>query len=188
MNGIQALNSIPFSSLIGGPLSATVQAQAQAAQTCIEFIEKVGFNTPDPQNPDEKVVKEVEFIYKKTNQDGALVDFKLSVPILAIVPIPYLRVDEVLIDFQAKLNDMVTSDTATTFAGSAELGASAGWGWGRAHFRASASYKNEKSTKTSSTQDYSMSVKVRAVQAEVPGGMQKILDMLESAIRDQPSN
>lgn len=183
MNGIQALSSIPFSNLIGGPLTATVQAQAQAAQTCIEFIEKVGFD-PAPQGSTVRPVKEVEFKYKKTAADGTTKDFVLSVPILAIVPIPYLRVDEVLIDFSAKLSDMVNEESTSSFGANASFS----YGWGPCKFRGSASYKNDKSSKSSSTQDYSMSVKVRAVQAEIPGGMQKILDMLEAAVRDVQQN
>lgn len=184
MDAISSLNNIPFSKLIGGPLTATVQAQTQAAMTCIEFIEKVGLSTPDPSKPNEKVVNEVTFKYSKLDSNGQPKAFNLTVPVLAVLPLPYLRVDEVLIDFSAKLNDMVTSDETSMFTASAELNASAGWGWGRASIRAGVAYKNEKSTKSSSTQDYSMTVKVRAVQAEVPGGMQKILDMLEAAIRE----
>lgn len=176
---IHSLQNIPFSHLIGGPLNATVHAQAQAAMTCIEFIERVGF-TVSAQNSNDKIVKEVTFKYNKLNDAGQTRSFTLSVPILAIVPIPYLRVDEVLIDFTAKLNDSITTDETSVLG----LGASLSGHWGPVSFRASASYKNERSTTSSSTQDYCMSVKVRAVQAEVPGGMKRILDMLEAAIRD----
>jgi Protein of unknown function (DUF2589) len=181
---IQSLQNIPFSSLIGGPLNATVQAQSQAAMTCIEFIERVGFTVPDPSKPNDKAVKEVTFKYSKLDDSGVPKTFNLSVPILAIVPIPYLRIDEVLIDFQAKLNDAVSNSDKSAFTGEFTAEASGGWGWGKASFRASASYKNEKSTTSSTTQDYCMSVKVRAVQAEVPGGMKRILDMLEAAVRE----
>lgn len=180
---IQSLATIPFSHLIGGPLNATVHAQGQAAMTCIEFIERVGFTVPNPQNPNDKAVKEVTFKYNKVDETGATKSFNLSIPILAIIPIPYLRIDEVLIDFTAKLNDSIKTDESSVL----NLGANLSGHWGPVSFRASASYKNEKSSTSSSTQDYCMSVKVRAVQAEVPGGMKRILDMLESAIRDTPS-
>lgn len=177
---IQALQSIPFNNLIGGPLSAAVQAQGQAAMTCIEFIERVGFKIPDPSKPNDKAVKEVTFKYAKLDETGATKNFNLTVPILAIVPIPYLRIDEVLIDFSAKLNDSITSSETSSF----NAGFDAGGGWGGFSFRASVSYKNDKSNTSSSTQDYAMAVKVRAVQAEVPGGMKRILDMLEAAVRE----
>ena len=181
-SAIQSLQSIPFSHLIGGPLNATVQAQGQAAMTCIEFIERVGFTVPDPSKPNDKVVKEVTFKYSKLDDAGATKNFNLSVPILAIVPIPYLRIDEVLIDFTAKLNDTFSSNETSSFT----AGAAFSYGWGPVSFRASASYKNDKSSTSSSTQDYCVMVKVRAVQAEVPGGMKRILNMLEAAVRDTP--
>jgi hypothetical protein len=185
MNGIQAMNSIPFDKLIGGPLTAAVNAQATAAMTCIKFINDVGFKLPANAPPGAvKEAVEVQFKYTKTGENGDPAEFKLTVPILAILPIPYLRIDEVLIDFQAKLSDMVTSDESSSLG----IDVSASAKWGPVSFRGSVAYKNDKSTKTSSTQDYSMTVKVRAVQAEIPGGMQKILDMLEAAVRDELAN
>ena len=40
---VEELRQIPFSSLIGGPLTAAIEAQALAARSSIEFIQKVGF-------------------------------------------------------------------------------------------------------------------------------------------------
>lgn len=37
------LSSIDFESMIGGPLNAVVRAQAQSAQTSVDFIKSVGF-------------------------------------------------------------------------------------------------------------------------------------------------
>lgn len=185
MSGLQALQNIPFASLIGGPLTAAVQAQAQAALTTVEFIQKVGFTPEDPTKPEgPQKVKEVTFKYSKLNADDQIKQFALTVPILAIVPIPYLRIESLDIDFSAKLNDMIQSEETSSLSVSASLDIS----WRVVKFRASAAYKNDKSTKSSSTQDYSMSVKVHATQAEVPGGMQKILDILESVIKEEQSN
>ena len=52
-----ALQAIPFSSMIGGPLKACIEAQAMAAQTSWDFIQKVGLNTdphPFPINTNSK--------------------------------------------------------------------------------------------------------------------------------------
>ena len=122
----------------------------------------------------------------KTPEDGGTEQkFELSVPILAIIPLPYLRVDEVLIDFNAKITQQASVEQSTSTTGMWSYGASAGWGWGRAHFYGSQSRKSDSTSKSSSAQEYNMSVKVRAVQAEVPGGMQKILDILEKAVVDK---
>lgn len=39
-----ALQAIPFSSMIGGPLKACIEAQAMAAKTTWDFIQEVGLN------------------------------------------------------------------------------------------------------------------------------------------------
>ena len=42
-----AMQAIPFSSMIGGPLKACIEAQAMAAKTSWEFIKEVGLNTDE---------------------------------------------------------------------------------------------------------------------------------------------
>ena len=42
------LSSLDFESLIGGPLSAIVRAQADAAGTSVDFIKAVGFTDDKP--------------------------------------------------------------------------------------------------------------------------------------------
>lgn len=39
-----ALQAIPFSSMIGGPLKACIEAQAMVAKTTWDFIQEVGLN------------------------------------------------------------------------------------------------------------------------------------------------
>ena len=40
---VEELKQIPFALLIGAPLKAAVEAQALAAQSTIDFIQKIGF-------------------------------------------------------------------------------------------------------------------------------------------------
>ena len=51
----QELSSIDFSAVIGGPLTAVVEAQSTAAMSTVDFIKSVGF-TPDVTNDDGEVV------------------------------------------------------------------------------------------------------------------------------------
>lgn len=83
-----ALQAIPFGSIIGGPLKACVEAQALAAKTTWEFIQNVGINV----NPEtgEKTAVNVSFSFI---QGGRLV--QLNIPLLTIVPIPYIAIREV---------------------------------------------------------------------------------------------
>jgi hypothetical protein len=45
----QELASIDFESMIGGPLVAVINAQAQAALSTINFIKEVGFKKPSAE-------------------------------------------------------------------------------------------------------------------------------------------
>lgn len=185
---IKELSAIPFGQLIGEPLKAAVEAQAMAARTTVEFIEKVGFVPPSAGAPqgdaDSGMVRNVTFTYSKKLADDTVSDFRLTVPILTIVPIPYLRIDEMTIDFSAKLTDMVSADTSSTSQSSAQFGASAKWGPASASFRASMSTSQSRSSKSTFTAEYKMDIHLRAVQDDVPGGLAKVLEILQQAIRE----
>lgn len=65
----QELSSIDFASMLGGPLVAAVNAQAQAAATTVSFIKNVGFeqiaNEQDPAHPRTGKPVYVSFQYPK---------------------------------------------------------------------------------------------------------------------------
>ena len=76
---INAMQAIPFSSMIGGPLNACIEAQAMAARTSWEFIKEVGLNT------DEKGQKSAVMVAFSFNRGGRMV--QLNVPLLTIRPV-----------------------------------------------------------------------------------------------------
>ncbi len=119
------LANLDFESMIGGPLSAVVRAQAQSAVTSVDFIKAVGFNTDDDGNVTDPVM--VTFSYDKpvetTQADGTVVvevkKFNLTVPFLTMLPIPFIRVEETTIDFNATLTAPagVVQQTSTRTSG-----------------------------------------------------------------------
>ncbi|MFT3776133.1 MAG: DUF2589 domain-containing protein [Minicystis sp.] len=133
-------------------------------------------------------MKNVQFQYNKTDDTGAEKTFELTVPILAIVPIPHLRIEELNIDFTAKLNDMVETSDTTSSSINVSADVSARWGWGKASLRASYSRTHNQASKSSESSEYTMNVRVRATQSEVPGGLAKVLDILEAAIKEEKTN
>ncbi len=285
------LSSIDFKSLIGGPLVAVVEAQAQAALSTVNFIRSVGFKPGAPSagddpndvpttgepiyvsfkypkeiapyapatDPDFSVtvtdggagytkpkvtitggggsgaeatavldngkIARVEFTslgkdYKspptvKVTEDGTpgegykeatvnveftpgkpatpavFQEMKLEVPILSIVPIPYLRVEEATIDFNAKINSVQSYEATSerNFAAETSTSGKGGFLFASASVSMKASISNKSASKATGTTErtYSMAIHVRAVQDELPGGMEKILGILEDAIKSQPA-
>ncbi|MCU0638020.1 MAG: DUF2589 domain-containing protein [Methanothrix sp.] len=191
----QELASIDFENLIGGPLIAVVHAQAQAAMATVNFVKQVGFKPPEggSVNPLEQSTGEpatVTFKYKKLvpkadNSGDEEKTAELTVPFLAMLPIPYLRVQEVNIDFLAKINSVQFRNVDTNVAVTGELEAKAGWLWGSARLKVSSTYQRQTKEGSTETRDYSMNVKVKAVQEEMPGGLARTLTILESLIKEK---
>jgi hypothetical protein len=172
-----ALQGIPFQSLIGGPLQAAVKAQSDAAMTTWTFIKEVGM-TGEGEN---RKALTVDFVYTANGEMQ-----KLTVPLLTIVPIPYIAIDEIDIQFKAKINASESTSTEQNEASGTEVkgNGSVGWGWAKAEFNASySSKKDSKATQDSKySVEYTMDVHVHAGQESMPAGLAKVLGILESSI------
>ena len=187
------LANLNFESMIGGPLSAVVKAQAQSAVTSVDFIKAVGFQTDEQGNVTEPTM--VSFKYEKpveeTAADGTVTvvvkPFTLTVPFLTMLPIPFIRVEETTIDFNAKITAVQESSSTSSHGLNTELKAKAGWGWGSASLKVNYSYKKSTSSSQKVERTYSLAVHVRAVQDELPAGTERLLGILESNIQETPA-
>lgn len=112
---------------------------------------------------------------------------QIEVPILTMMPIPFIKIDHTDIEFNVKINSITNSNSTDTSNSSVTTDSSAGYkGWWG--FHASTNLKTSVSNqKTSSSgeevkKDYSLNIKVHAVQDDIPEGMSRILDILEQSI------
>jgi hypothetical protein len=213
VNPGQELSSIDFESMLGGPLIAVVNAQAQAAMSSVNFIKTVGFKegeSDDPESGDTGEPIYVTFKYPKEvspyqpaveevrNEEGEVVtpaspavpaqiqEMKLEVPILTMLPIPFIRIEDTTIGFNAKITSMQYRKVDTKFKIDASTKAKAGWLWGSAKLKVSTSYQRNTTQGSNVQRTYSMAVHIRVVQDEMPAGMEKVLGVLEDAMRSQP--
>jgi hypothetical protein len=173
---VSELNNIDFRKMIGGPLQAAVDAQVASSLATVDFINKVGF-AEDAQGKKELVM--VDFSHKRNNgtkADGTpdIKDVAIRVPLLAMLPIPSLRIEHVIIDFNVKLNSVESSSTSTELGVNAEVKG----GWGPVSMKVSASFQRKTATNVEVKKEYSLNVNVKAVQDEIPAGLEKILGML----------
>ena len=160
----QELSSIDFESMIGGPLVAVVNAQAQAAMSTVNFIKEVGFKKEDSEQDAGGDTSTKEPIYVTFKYPKELSPFvpaqpatdstpavpaqpavyetqELQVPILTMLPIPYIRIDETTVDFNAKINSVSYRKTDTRLKVDASLEAKAGWLFGSAKLKVSTSFQ-----------------------------------------------
>ncbi len=192
----EELSAINFESVIGGPLTAVIRAQTQAALASADFIRSVGFKSVDPNDPAKGIEPVmVTFAYKRDVtkiEDGEEVTtptkHELTVPILTMLPIPFIRVEEATIDFNAKIVSTEYMDTSSKFGIDAELKAQASWGWGSASLKVNVSYQKTTTSGSKVERNYSMGVKVRAVQDEMPAGTERLLAILENVIKEKKAD
>jgi hypothetical protein len=172
------LNNIDFFKLISGPLNAVVQAQTASAMSTIALIKEIGFETDENGNP--TAVRKVDFVYEKVgkNEDGSdrVESTKVSVPILAMVNIPSLRIQDVDIQFNAKINGVEEVKTTQSF----DIKGEAGFGMGPFKLKVSASFQRSTTSGSRVEREYTMAVKVKATQDEMPPGLEKILNLLSA--------
>jgi hypothetical protein len=216
----QELASIDFESMLGGPLVAVINAQAQAAITTVNFIKEVGFKKKPAEQAAGSDTETEEPIYVTFKYPKELSPYQpaipadpgdpaavpprapraavpavpavyetqaLTVPILTMLPIPFVRIDLTTIDFNAKINSVEYRKTDTSLKIDAALEAKAGWLWGSAKLKVSTSFQRTTSQGNTVDRTYSMAVHIKAVQDEMPSGMEKILGILEGAITSKPA-
>lgn len=94
--------------LIVAPLTASADASIMLANSTAEFINKVGFDSDGN-------TKNVAFTYEKksVNEDGTTNNdqMKVEVPMLEIVPIPNLQIDEVAVPLDMEVKQSESSQT-----------------------------------------------------------------------------
>lgn len=179
---IKAMQAIPFNSMIGGPLKACIEAQAMAAQTTWEFIQNVGLNT---DKDGEKKAVNVSFSF---NQGGRMV--QLNVPLLTIVPIPYIAIQSVDINFKANISASSSSVTENSSSQNLEAGGTAkaklNLGIFKVEANLKANYSSKKDSKATEESKYSVEstidVAVKAGQDSMPAGLAKVLELLGNSL------
>lgn len=161
--------------LIGAPLAAAADASINLANSTAEFINKVGFDSAGN-------VRNVAFKYEKrsANEDGTsnLDEMKVDVPILAIVPIPNLQVDEVNVLFDMEVKQSEKQDTS--FDVGASVTGSLGIGPIKVSVTGSVSVHSNHTRSSDNSAKYH--VDVRATNHGIPEGLARVLDMMAANV------
>ena len=98
------LGALDFKRIIGAPLAACVSAQEEAAQATLEYIREVVFRSKD-DDPASLEPVTVTFYF-----ESAGVVNRLTIPLLCIVPVPYLQIEHVNLTFQTTVTESSMSD------------------------------------------------------------------------------
>ncbi|MFI6283891.1 DUF2589 domain-containing protein [Streptomyces sp. NPDC051018] len=187
------LSALPLEHIIGAPMNAAIKAQVMAARETVNFINGVGMNVHPVTG--EKSAINVDFKFDRPIEELVslpgvpepvrnirVVPSKLSVPLLSIVPIPYIRIEDLTIQFEYSIADIETSES------SSELGIEAGVEVNYWAVKASVkgSYSNKNKNTRSTDQRTTLSITVHAVQDSIPEGLARVLDMMNDQLQVVP--
>lgn len=188
---------------------AAIQAQALAAKSTVNFIKEVGFKGALEEQDgalDENMgeVRNVTFKYRRKSAAGSASatdageeEVSLTVPILTIVPIPYIRIEEMTIQFTANITEQQEYKSVSAGSGSiatdTTMNFKAGGFLSPVKFNLNAkvstknNWSNSNSNKVNTSTQYTIDIQVKAVQDEMPAGLARVLDIMEQAILEKPT-
>ena len=205
------LQALPLEYMLSSPLTAVIKAQALAAQTTIDFIEKVGLE--EDSTTGELSLRTAQFSFEQPVPDpanpGAVVvqDTVLTVPLLSLAPIPFIRVADLNVSFEFKIRDVSSNQSKfeitgkTGFESTTTTTGKMGFGGGVIGFLGGASGSGSVEQKTNVTASVSATYQssnrqmtdrsatfkmtMNAVQDAAPEGLSRVLTILNDSINSQ---
>ncbi len=102
--------------LIAAPLVATIEADAMSAQKYMDYLIKIAFEGYDAATGDLGKLRMLTFSYNEQDANGRIYKREVSVPLLTLLPLPLLHVEEADFDFDIKIIDALTEKVEETFS------------------------------------------------------------------------
>jgi len=194
--------------LIGAPLLAVVQAEAQAAQVSAQFIRQIGFTqkpteagaTPSASEiPPHRDLEEggnfgdlkmIQFRHQVRGADGSSRLHEMNVPVLSLFPIPLLQVKDAEFDFAIRILDHEQRGAQLPAASPAKKAVvddrEEFLSKSRVELKGTIAGRQAPSSLQRST-EMQLNVKIRMEQADMPVGLAKLLAALDQGIASTPA-
>ena len=154
----QPLKELSFEHIIGGPLKACVDAQQQASMATYDYMKAVGFQK-DPSLLADYQPTPVTFYFVS----GGLMK-RLRVPLLSILPVPYLQIGHIDLNFKAQVSGWDNESNKATFT----------YAPTRARVQESGTREESHSSE--------ITARERATSSDLPSGMAKLMEILDTQL------
>lgn len=184
VNMADQFRGLDMSALIGGPLKAACDAQIMLASSTADFIENVGLNEPDKNGI--RTVRTTAFSFSRTsapdeNGKHGTEEVKMAVPLLSIVKIPCLMIDNVNITFDMEVKSSVSSENTSDKSGTLDATAGLKIGPFSMNVKIKGSISCHESNTRKSDNSAKYHVEVSAKDTGMPEGLARMLDILATA-------
>ena len=179
---------LSLAQLIGAPIHALVDAEAQSAMATARFVRAVGFTGPaDGSNGmgDLGELQMARFTRRRRNADGTEEDVEVQIPLLSMLPIPALQIKDAELDYtvkivqtealpqrQAEVNQLMTPQQQGPLR--------------EPPATLRAAFAREPRAGDRRSVDMLVKMKLRIEQADMPGGLAQLLALATESSRQSP--
>jgi hypothetical protein len=167
-------NSVPIETLICSPILAVAKGQQALIEIYLDTVNKLAFKANDEGKlTDETNILNMNVTRSTVDQTGAVIPkkFTIEAPLIAMVPVPALTMDEITVDFEMEVSAHEETQEDSSSEGSFEAKYSAPFGFsGSVSGKVSSDSQHKRSTDSSAT----YTIHARAVQQPPSEGMAKL--------------
>ena len=171
--------------LIAGPLIATIEADSLSAQKYLDYLMRIAFESYNPVTGETGELRMLTFSYMEQDVNGSRRQ-TVHIPILTLVPLPLLQIQEADFDFDIKILDALSQTSEEKFSVEEGKGVRAPQEDNGLKLRVSLAPKQGEQSATANVQQSlsaNMKVKVKMRQADVPAGLSNLLHMTANNIQ-----
>lgn len=179
---------LSLAQLIGAPIHALVDAEAQSAMATARFIRSVGFTGNGDGMGDLGELQMARFKRRQRHADGREDDVEVQIPLLSMLPIPALQIKDAELDYtvkivqtealpqrQAEVNQLMATKDPGILGGPT----------GEPPATLRATFAREQGSNGRRSVDMLVKMKLRIEQADMPGGLAQLLALAsESSSQD----
>lgn len=172
--------AIEFGELVGAQVRALIEGELEGAEESWRFIEQVGFRKEKDGN---LVLQVVTFDMVRRDTDNQERTHTIQIPILTLVPLPLLTIEEANIDFHLRIDNVKVASKrpeSTSEPRSSDLP--------QLLPRTSRSTLMTRVARTSSkdggTVSADMKVTIRLKQSDFPVGIERLVNIADLGLQD----
>ncbi len=157
--------------LVSAPLVAACDAQMQLARSTAGFIQQVGVD-------EQGKTRTASFLYQQETEGGERQEMQVEVPLLAVVPLPNLQIDEVGLTFDMEVRQSEQKESEMQAEGNLESGL--GFGPAKVSMRGTVSSHSHHTRASDYSAKYHF--EIRAANHGTPEAIERVRDLMLAGI------
>lgn len=176
---------LSLAQLIGAPIHALVDAEAQSAMATARFIRAVGFTGSGEGMDDLGELYMAKFQRRRRREGGGEEAVEVQIPLLSMLPIPALQIKDAELDYTVKIVQTEAlpqrQSEANQLITSKRMGPT-----GEPPATLRATFAREQRPGDRRSIDMLVKMKLRIEQADMPGGLAQLLALASESAGQTP--